>query len=98
MRKTVGLVVGAVLLSAGQSQAATLGIPLDNFIQQFSLFVTGMGLLIGLVGITGYVGSLMDNPFSNILQGSVGFFTKAGLLGGGTLICGALGLVGGATL
>ena len=40
----------------------------------------------------------MDNPFSNILAGSVGFFTKAGLLGGGAALLGLLGLVGGATL
>ena len=37
-------------------------------------------------------------PFSNILAGSVGFFTKAGLLGGGAALLGVLGLVGGATL
>ena len=40
----------------------------------------------------------MDNPFSNILAGSVGFFIKGGLLGGGTVLMGLLGLVGGATL
>ena len=38
--------------------------------------------------------SLMDNPFSNILAGSVGFFVKAGLLGGGAALLGVLGLVG----
>ena len=41
---------------------------------------------------------LMDNPFSNILAGSVGFFVKAGLLGGGGALLGLMGLVGGATL
>ena len=40
----------------------------------------------------------MDNPFSHILGGSISFFTKAGLLGGGTIIMGLLGLVSGATL
>ena len=58
--------------------AAGLGIPLDGFIGTFETFVVGLGLAVGLVGLTGYVGSLMDNPFSNILAGSVGFFTKAG--------------------
>ena len=81
-----------------QAEAAGLGIPLDGFIGSFEVFVTGLGLVIGLVGLTGYVGSLMDNPFSNILAGSVGFFTKAGLLGGGAAMLGVLGLVGGATL
>src|SRR5437870_2021079 len=96
-RVTVGISL-LVLLSARASYAGALGIPLDGFLAQFQTFVIGMGLIIGLVGLVGYVGSLMDNPFSNILAGSVGFFTKAGLLGGGTVLMGLLGLVGGATL
>lgn len=94
---TVGSAVG-LLLTAHPVMAAGLGIPLDGFIGTFETFVTGLGLVVGLVGLTGYVGSLMDNPFSNILAGSVGFFTKAGLLGGGAALLGVLGLVGGATL
>src|SRR5438105_13655940 len=87
-----------VLLSAHASYAGALGIPLDGFLTTFQTFVVGLGLIMGLVGLTGYVGSLFDNPFSNILAGSIGFFTKAGLLGGGTVLMGLLGLVGGATL
>ncbi len=99
MKRTVvlGISVG-LLLSARASWAGALGIPLDGFMTQFQTFVVGLGLIIGLVGLTGYVGSLMDNPFSNILAGSVGFFSKAGLLGGGVVLMGLLGLVGGATL
>ncbi len=92
-----GSVVG-VLLHAQAGYTAGLGIPLDAFLAQFQLFVVGLGLVMGLVGLVGYVGSLFDNPFSNILAGSIGFFTKAGLLGGGTILMGLLGLVGGATL
>ena len=92
------LAVLVVLLTTQAAQAAGLGIPLDGFIGTFETFVVGLGLAVGLVGLTGYVGSLMDNPFSNILAGSVGFFTKAGLLGGGTALLGLVGLVGGATL
>ena len=92
------LAVLAVLLTTQAAQAAGLGIPLDGFIGTFETFVVGLGLAVGLVGLTGYVGSLMDNPFSNILAGSVGFFSKAGLLGGGTALMGLVGLVGGATL
>jgi hypothetical protein len=88
----------AVMLAPHLAHAAGLGIPLDGFIGTFETFVVGLGLAVGLVGLTGYVGSLMDNPFSNILAGSVGFFTKAGLLGGGTALLGLVGLVGGATL
>ena len=39
--------------------AAGLGIPLDGFIGTFETFVTGLGLVVGLVGLTGYVGSLV---------------------------------------
>jgi hypothetical protein len=39
-----------------------------------------------------------DNPFSHILAGSIGFITKAGLLGGGVTLLGMLGLTGGALL
>jgi len=63
----------------------------------FAQGVTGMGLLIGGVGLAGYVGSTMENPFSTILAGSINFFTKAGILGGGTAMLGTLGLVAGGT-
>ena len=87
-----------VVLSARASWAGALGIPLDGFIQNFQTWVVGLGLIMGLVGLTGYVGSLFDNPFSHILAGSIGFFTKAGLLGGGVALMTLLGLVGGGTV
>ena len=87
-----------VLVSARASYAGALGIPLDGFLTTFQTFVVGLGLIMGLVGLTGYIGSFFDNPFSNILAGSIGFFTKAGLLGGGVTLMGLLGLVGGGTL
>jgi hypothetical protein len=99
MKRHLAIGLGMVVLcSARTSWAGALGIPLDAFLTTFQTFVVGLGLVMGLVGLTGYVGSLFDNPFSNILAGSVGFFTKAGLLGGGTVMMGLLGLVGGATL
>ena len=99
MKRVVFFVVtSAVVLSARLSWAGALGIPLDGFLQTFQTFVLGLGLIMGLVGLVGYVGSLFDNPFSHVLAGSIGFFTKAGLLGGGTVLMGLLGLVGGATL
>jgi hypothetical protein len=99
MKRPVGFTVGSlVLFSAQASCAAGLGIPLDGFLTTFQTFVVGLGLIMGLVGLVGYVGSLFYNTFSNILAGSIGFFTKAGLLGGGTVLMGLLGLVGGATL
>ena len=88
-----------VVLVHDHAHAATLaGIQLGAFLDQFQTFVIGMGLVVGLVGLLGYVGSLFDNPFSNILAGSVSFFTKAGLLGGGTAMLTFLGLTCGALL
>jgi hypothetical protein len=92
------LACGVLLVSAQRSYAGALGIPLDSFLATFKTWVVGLGLIMGLVGLVGYVGSLFDNPFSHILSGSIGFFTKAGILGGGTVLMGLLGLVGGATL
>lgn len=99
MKRTIMYSIGLLILSTARTSfAGALGIPLDGFLTQFQTFVVGLGLIMGLVGLTGYVGSLFDNPFSNILAGSVGFFTKAGLLGGGVVLMGLLGLVGGGTL
>jgi hypothetical protein len=94
----VGTVVMGTVLSARLSFAGALGIPLDGFLTSFQAWAVGLTLLIGLVGLIGWIGSLMDNPFSNILAGSIGFFSKAGLLGGGVTLLGLMGLVGGATL
>jgi len=93
--------VALTVLSLGVRTAAAggFGIPgLDAFLTTFATGVTGMGILIGGVGLAGYIGSQMDNPFSTILAGSINFFTKAGILGGGTAMLGTLGLVAGATL
>ena len=81
-----GLALAIVLYAEG-SMAGGLGIPLDGFLTTFQTFVVGIGLIIGLVGLTGYVGSLMDNPFANILAGSVGFFTKAAATRGRIMNC-----------
>jgi hypothetical protein len=91
---------GYVLVFGVRSAAAGgFGIAgLDAFLTTFATGVTGLGIVIGGVGLAGYVGSLMDNPFSTILSGSINFFTKAGILGGGTAMLGTLGLVAGATL
>jgi hypothetical protein len=99
MKRTVAMwAVVSLVISVRGACAAGLGIPLDAFLTTFQTWVVGLGLIMGLVGLVGYVGALFDNPFAHILSGSLGFFTKAGLLGGGTVLMGLLGLVGGATL
>jgi hypothetical protein len=93
--------LAVAVLSVGIRTAAAGGFGiagLDAFLTTFATGVTGMGVLIGGVGLAGYIGSQMDNPFSTILAGSINFFTKAGILGGGTAMLGTLGLVAGATL
>lgn len=99
MRRWSGVVGGgSVLLGARLSEAAAMGIPLDAFLGTYQLFVIGLGLLIGLIGLAGWIMSRMENQIGHILHGSMNFFTNAGLLGGGTTLMGMLGLVGGATL
>jgi hypothetical protein len=98
-RSTQAVLSLIVTLTLAQgTYAASLGIPLDGFLTTFLTWVVGLGLLIGSIGLVGWIGSLFDNPFSTILAGSVGFFTKAGLLGGGATLLPMLGLVGGAVL
>jgi hypothetical protein len=93
------VVMAALTLGVRGAEAGGFGIPgLDAFLTTFATGVTGMGVLIGGVGLAGYIGSQMDNPFSTILAGSINFFTKAGILGGGVAMLGTLGLVAGATL
>jgi hypothetical protein len=79
----VVLVVGIRTVSAGGFGIAGL----DAFLTTFSTGVTGIGLLIGGVGLAGYVGSQMDNPLSTILAGSINFFTKAAATRGRMMNC-----------
>jgi hypothetical protein len=98
---TIGSRVAVPVLLVGMrvADAGGFGIPgLDGFITTFNTGVTGLGVTVGGVGLVGYVGSLMDNPFSTILSGSVNFITKAGILGGGVPLLTTLGLTPGATL
>jgi hypothetical protein len=92
MRKwvTVGtpLAVYAGVLGVRTAAAGGFGIAgLDAFLTTFATGVTGLGVVIGGVGLAGYVGSLMDNPFSTILSGSINFFTKAAATRGRMINC-----------
>src|ERR687888_1945657 len=70
--------VAAGVFGVRTAAAGGFGIAgLDAFLTTFATGVTGLGIVIGGVGLAGYVGSLMDNPFSTILSGSINFFTKA---------------------
>lgn len=98
VRQALPLMVLVGVAVARGATAGGFGIPsLDGFMTNFGTGVTGAGVYVGGVGLVGYVGSLMDNPFSTILSGSINYFTKAGILGGGTAMLGSLGLTGGAT-
>ncbi len=73
--------------SARAAHAAGLGIPLDGFLTTFTTWVIGLGFLIGIVGLAGWVASHMDNAYSPLLSGSVGFFTKAAATRGRMINC-----------
>jgi hypothetical protein len=93
------VVIGLVSIGGGaRAYAGGLGIPLDALLNTFVLFVQGLGFAVGSVGLLGWIASMFDNPFSHLLAGSIGYFTKAGLLGGGLVILPQLGLVAGAVL
>ena len=82
------VVMAAVTIGARSAAAGGFGIPgLDAFLTTFATGVTGMGILIGGVGLAGYIGSQMDNPFSTILAGSINFFTKAAATRGRMMNC-----------
>ena len=92
MRKWIAvsspLAVTALSLGVRGAEAGGFGIPgLDAFLTTFATGVTGMGVLIGGVGLAGYIGSQMDNPFSTILAGSINFFTKAAATRGRMMNC-----------
>jgi hypothetical protein len=66
MRKwiVVSSPVAIAALSVGVRTAAAGGFGiagLDAFLTTFATGVTGMGILIGGVGLAGYIGSQMDN-------------------------------------
>jgi hypothetical protein len=90
--------VGVVLLLMTTSvEAAGLGVPGDAFLNTFSLWVVAAGFTVGLVGLAGWIASSMDYG-QQLLAGSMGWITRGMFLGGGTVILGAMGLVGGAVL
>jgi hypothetical protein len=82
------LMVYALVFGVRMATAGGFGIAgLDGFLTTFAAGVTGMGLLIGGIGLVGYIGSQMDNPFSTILAGSINFFTKAAATRGRMINC-----------
>lgn len=93
----LGLLV-AVLGIPGISEPAGLGIPLDGFMTSWQQWVIGLGIIFFITGLAGWAGEKFNTPYQPALAGSMGFFTTAGLLGGGSILAGLIGLVPGATL
>jgi len=100
MRRHTLVVTTAVLTTAVAETAfaGALGIPLDSFMTKFTDFVVGIGLPVGLLGLTGWAAAHLNNTFGAMIGGSINLFTTAGLLGGALTIMGALGLSAGALL
>lgn len=97
-QRIIAVSLGVSILGGRYAFGGSLGIPLDSFLLQFTTFVTGTGLLIGLIGATGWALAHLGHTQNTFLQGSVNLFGTAGILGGATTIMGALGLVSGAVL
>jgi hypothetical protein len=85
-------------VGVGSSEAAGLGIPLDGFLTTWQAWVIGLGIVLFITGLAGWAGEKFNTPYQPMLAGAMGFFTTAGLLGGGSVIAGLLGLAVGATL
>ena len=51
----LAVIITATLARALAAEGASLGIELDSFIGNFETFVVGLGLAVGLVGLTGWV-------------------------------------------
>ena len=92
------LLLSSLFLWRPLVSAVSLGIPLDNFLNQLALWVVGLGLLMGLIGLAGWAHAHLSSPHSQLLSGSLNFFTTAGLMGGGTTLLGLMGLTTGAML
>jgi hypothetical protein len=91
-----GLVL--LLFGARLADAGGLGIPLDGFLTTFTLFVTGLGTLIFLLGLGSYVYQWISVPHSPLLGNSLTMMVLGGLFGGGPIIATQLGLLAGAVL
>jgi hypothetical protein len=101
VQKLLGTLSGAgfvLLLASSTAQAFGLGIALDGFLTTLETSITGLGLLVGLIGCVGMTVAKMENAYSQFFSGYLNLFTAAGILGGGATIFGTLGLVSGAVL
>jgi len=93
------LILALILALPGTAaQAAGLGIPLDGFLTTWTAWVVGLGFVLFITGLAGWAGEKFNTPYQPMLAGAMGFFTTAGILGGGTSIAGLMGLAVGATL
>ena len=87
-----------LLLGARAASAMGLGIALDAFMTQFTLWVISLGTIIFLLGLGSYVYQWISVPHSPLLGNSLTMMVLGGLFGGGSIIAQQLGLVEGAIL
>jgi hypothetical protein len=98
-RQQLGSLVVLIMLGLTRlAYAGGLGIALDGFLATFTLFVTGLGTLIFLLGLGSYVYQWISVPHSPLLGNSLTMMVLGGLFGGGPIIATQLGLVAGAVL
>jgi hypothetical protein len=100
MRKASVVSWGVVLLllAAQAAHAGALGIALDGFLATFLTFITGLGVLIFMLGLGSYTYQWISVPHSPLLGNSLTMMVLGGIFGGGPIIATQLGLLQGAVL
>src|SRR5215510_5860092 len=94
----VGWGVALLLLGARVASAGGLGIALDGFLATFLTFVTGLGIIIFMLGLGSYTYQWISVPHSPLLGNSLTMMVLGGIFGGGPIIATQLGLLSGAVL
>jgi len=97
-RETLAWAVAFIVLGGRAAAAGGLGIALDGFLTAFLTFITGLGGIIFLLGMSSYVYQWVSSPHSPLLSNSLTYIVLGGLLGGTPIIGTQLGLISGALL
>jgi hypothetical protein len=77
-RNHISLAVMLTLLLARVAWAGGLGIALDGFLQTFTQFVIGLGVIIFLLGLGSYVYQWISVPHSPLLGNSLTMMVLGG--------------------
>lgn len=94
----LGVTLAGLVFGVESGMAGGIGIPLDGFLGQWQAWVIGLGVVLFITGLAGFIGEKFNTPYQPMLAGTMTMFVNAGLFGGGLVFAGLVGLVTGATL